>query len=345
MDSAAQTTDAVLRLHEMAYSLGVSAALSAAATLGVADAIDDDPVQVDALAESIGAHPGALRQLMRALAWHGVFHEDSPNWYGHSPLSLVLRADAPNSRKPWVQLAGADFAWQIWSRLTDSIRTGKAVFPDIYGTDMFTYLAENRPDLGAIFDQAAAKSTEATAAALAQTMQIGQATTVADIGGGKGGLLRALLEHHVGVRGFIFELPRVLTEVDPELREGGSLGDRCQIVAGDCHQSVPVKADIYLIKGVIHMWDDETAVRVLANIARSAPAGARVIVIDQLLDTTITPRIASVIDLLMLVSQGGKERTEREFREIFDRAGLDLHRTFPVSPVMHLVEGIVRQAS
>ncbi|MFC5183727.1 methyltransferase [Actinomadura harenae] len=343
MDSAPRTgPDPVLQLHELAYSLGVSAALTAAATLGVADAVGDGPVHVDALAEAVGAHPGALRQLMRALAGHGVFQEDSAGRYGHTPLSRALRADAPNSRKPWVELAGADFAWRIWARLTDSIRTGEAVFPEIFGTDMFTYLAEHRPEIGAVFDAAAAKSTEAAADALAGTMDIGSATTVADIGGGKGRLLRAVLERHDGLRGVLFEMPRILADADPELRDGGSLAGRCRIVPGDCHADVPVKADIYLIKGVLHMWDDDTAAGVLRNIARNAAPGARVIVIDQLLDATTTPRIAGVIDLLMLVSQGGKERTTDEFRDVFERAGLELRRTFPASPVMHLVEGVVR---
>lgn len=341
MESARQS--AALQLHEMAYSLGVSAALSAAAELGIADVIGDTPVPVEVLAARVGAHQDALKQLMRALSWHGVFTEETPGQYGHSALSLMLRADARNSRKPWVKLAGADFAWQTWSRLTDSIRTGRAVFPEIFGTDLFSYLGEHEPDVGAVFDDAAATSVEAAAEALTRILDIGNATTVADIGGGKGKLLRALLERHPGLRGVLMELPRVLAEVDPALGEGGTFGDRCQIVVGDCREEVPVKADVYLLKGVIHVWDDATATKVLANIARGASAGASVIIMDQLLDATTTPRIASVIDLLMLATQGGRERTCDEFTRLFDGAGLDLRRTAPITPVMHLVEGEVRR--
>jgi C-methyltransferase len=333
-----------LRLHEMAYSLGVTAALHAAAELGIADVLADTPMRVESLAAAVGAHPDALHQLMRALSWHGVFTEVAPREYGHSALSLTLREDAPNSRKPWVRVAGAGFAWQVWSRLTDSIRTGRAVFPEIFGTDLFSYLAEREPEMGRVLDDASATSLEAALGALADVVQVGDAATVADIGGGTGKLLRSLLRRHPGLRGVLMELPRVLGEVEPELRDRGALVGRCEIVVGDCREDVPVKADIYLLKGIVHTWDDATAAAVLANIARNARAGATVIIMDQLLDATATPRMAGVFDLLMLASQGGRERTREEFAALFGRAGFELRRTVPVTPVMHLIEAGLRPA-
>ncbi|MEV0804794.1 methyltransferase [Micromonospora sp. NPDC050200] len=332
---------ASLRLHEMAHSLGVTAALVAAAKLGIADAIAEEPVHADDLAKRVQAHPEALRQLMRALVTRGVFEEVSDHVYGHTPLSVALRADTPGSRRPWVLLAGAAFSWQVWSKLDDAVRTGASVFPDLYGKDMFAHLSEDEPELSALFDRAAATSTAAIAEALAAALHLGSATTVADIGGGQGKLVRALLERHPDLRAVLFDTPRVLIDVDPALCGNGALAGRCSIVAGDVWQEVPVRADVYVIKGVLHMWNDDQAAAALSSIRRSAPPGARIMVIEQLVGASSAPGITTIIDLLMLATQGGKERTAREFRALFERAGLEFAGTTPTGPMNHLIEAVV----
>lgn len=337
MTGAGSQADATLRLHEMAYSLGVSAALLAAVELGIPDAIGDSPVRVDDLAKELDAHPGALRQLLRALAGLGVFCAAGEDTYSHSALSRALQAQAPRTRRPWVLLAGAPFAWQAWPKLSEAVRTGRSVFPGLYGKDLFAYLNEDEPEIGAVFNQAMATSAAAAAAAVAASLDVRGTSVVADIGGGRGILLRALLERHKDLRGVLFDLPQVVADADPALRHGGTLASRCSIAAGDCRRAIGVAADLYLLKGVIHMWDDETATLVLRNVRASAPAGARVVIMDQMLDASPTPRIAAVMDLLMLITQGGKERTEQEFRCLLDRAGLVLRGIAPAGPVMHLI--------
>jgi C-methyltransferase len=330
-----------LHLHQMAFSLGITAALVAAARLGVADAIGTEPVPVEDLAKQVDANPESLDQLMRALAVHGVFAALPDRRYEHTEMSRSMRADAVGSRRPWILLAGAPFAWQIWSKLDDAVRTGRSLFPELYGKDMFAHLSEDDPELSALFDTAAATSTAATATALAEILDLSGVETVADVGGGQGKLLRTLLERNPHMRGVLFDTPRVLADADPALRDGGALAGRCAVVAGDVHREVPVVADLYVFKGVLHMWNDDTVAGALSAVRRSAPAGARVVIVEQLVDATPLPGLTTVIDLLMLASQGGKERTTAEFRALFERAGLEYSRVTPAGPVMSLVEATV----
>lgn len=329
-----------LNLHEMAFSLGVTAALMAAVRLGVPDALGDEPTSVEDLAAEVGANPDSLNQLLRALAVRGVFHEDAERRYSHTDASRQLRQDVPGSRRAMVLLAAAPFAWQIWSRLDDAVRTGDSVCRDMFGKELFEHLHESDPELGALFDKAMSKSGEATMAPLVDALEIKDASTVADIGGGQGTLLKMVLERHPGLNGVLFDLPSVVANAEPILSDG-ALTARCQILSGDCHQDVPVKADLYLLKNVVHMWNDDDAVKVLKTIARNAPSGARIVIAEQLLDATRTPGSATVMDLLMLVSQGGQERTTSGYTRLFERAGLEFRETTPAGPTAHLIEAVV----
>ncbi|MEV5374515.1 methyltransferase [Streptomyces nondiastaticus] len=337
-------TEASLRLHSLSYSLGITAAITAAARLELADALGDQPASVRVLASAVGADAEALGQLMRALACHGVFEETEEGVYAHTELSRLLRADAPAGRRAMALLAGAPFAWNIWSRLDEAVRTGRSVFPDLYGTTLFAHLHESEPELGRLFDQAMAKSGAVSAVAVADALDLSGTGTVADIGGGRGTLLKALLERRAGLRGVLFDLERVVAGADPALRAGGDLADRCELVAGDWNTGIPVKADTYLLKGVVHMWNDDTAADVLRTLARNAPAGARVVLVEQVLDATRTPEIATVMNLLMLVSQGGRERTSSEFRSLLTRAGLEFRGITGTGGAAHLIEAAVPAA-
>ena len=335
--------DPVLEVHELAYSHVVSAALLAAVRLGVPDAIGDRPVTVEELATAVQADPGALGKLMRALARIGVFHQVDAHTYEHCARSRTLRSDHPSDRRGQVLIAGAPFAWRIWPHLDEAVRTGGSVFPELFGKSLFAHLHEDDVETGELWHRTFARSAARSVGNLAEIIDLGTAATVADIGAGPGQLLRALLDRNPGVRGILFDLPDVITKCHPDLRDGGRLADRCTIVAGDAHRAVPVKADVYLLKGVVHMWDDATVVTVLANIARHAPAGARVVIVDQVMDAGAAPGLTVLMDLLMLISQGGGERTEAEFRELLGRAGIRLCRITPAGPVNHLIDSVVAE--
>ncbi|MEU0336034.1 methyltransferase [Streptomyces sp. NPDC006193] len=340
MTDAPRGVPAPLLLHEMAFSLGVTAALVAAVELKVPDALGDRPAGAAELADRVGADPESLEQLLRALAARGVFQAREDGRYAHTPASRLLREDAPGSRRTMVLLAGAPFAWQIWSRLTDAVRTGTGVCEDLYGTDLFTHLEKNDPELGALFDRAMSRSGEATMRPVVEALDLPRAATVADVGGGHGTLLSMLLDRHPGVRGVLFDLPRVVEGADERLVRG-DLSGRCRVVGGDCRRAVPVEADVYVLKNVVHMWDDATAAGVLRTLVRAAPAGARIVLVEQVLDATATPGSATVMDLLMLASQGGRERTAAGFARLLARAGLPAPRITPAGPAAFLVETAV----
>jgi len=331
---------APLRLHALAYGLGVSAAVVAAARLGVADALGEEPAGAEELAEALGVNGSSLTQLLRALSCHGVFEQASGHRFRHNELSRLLRADEPGSRRDMVLLAGAPFAWKVWSGLDEAVRTGESVFPAFFGKDLFSYLTEDDPESGRVFDRAMASNAQAGAAVVAR-LDVGGARLVADLGGGQGGVLRGLLERHGELRGMLVDFPKVLAAADAVLRPGGALADRCRLVPADCRESVPGGADLYLMKHVLHMWDDETARSVLRNLAASAGPGARVAVVEQLLDTAPDPGIATTMDLLMLVNLGGRERTEAEFAELFARSGIRLDAVEPTGTAAHLILGTV----
>jgi C-methyltransferase len=224
------------------------------------------------------------------------------------------------------------------------VRTGASVFPVVHGKQLYEYLATDAPETAELFNRAMGNNTELVIGQAVDLLDMTGVGTVADIGGGGGRLLREVLERYPSTRGVLFDLDSVLRGADPTLANGGRLADRVELVAGDFRRSVPVKADLYLIKQVLHNWDDETAVGVLSNIAASAPAGARVVAMELVVgDGGPLEAVHTSMDLLMLLFLGGKERTEREFVELFRRAGLDFQGLSTVADgLVTLVEGRVR---
>jgi len=330
-----------VQLHALANSLGLAAALHAAVRLGVADVLGDAPLDAKELAVLVDADPDALHRLLRALAAHGVFERHGDRSYGHNDLSRPLRRDQPGSRADMVLLAGASWAWQVWPRLDEAVRTGKTVFPDLFGTDLFGYLSTVDPVGGALFDRAMSAGSDLTGRAVADTLQMTGVRRFADIGGGQGALVRQLLDAHSDVDAVLFDLPKVVAQPVPELTGRGRLADRCYIVSGDCRRAVPVSADLYLLKHVLHMWDDAEAVAVLRAVAVGADAGARVVVVEQLLDRAAHVGIAALLDLLMLLNLGGRERTEDEFAALFAEAGLEYVGSTPTATPVCLIEARV----
>ncbi|WP_370935411.1 methyltransferase [Amycolatopsis sp. cg13] len=328
---------APLRLHALAYSLGVTAALSAVVRLGVADALSDQPRPVAELAVDAGADAGALRQLLRALAVRGVFADVGGDRYEHTELSRLLRSGETGGKRDMVLLASAPFAWRTWASLDEAVRSGESVFPKLYGKTLFEYLAEDDPESGAVFEQAMARSGRLIADSVTEALDLSGAAHVADVGGGRGHLLKALLEHNPSVRGTLFDLPQVIANVDPGLRDD----PRCAVVAGDATEAVPVHADVYLLKHVIHMWDDTTAVRALRAVAAAAPSGARIVVAEQLLDDGPALEVTTTMSLLMLVTQGGRERTGAELRALLAAAGLRFVGITLTKSQVRLVEAVV----
>lgn len=331
---------AEVAIRELALGAGVAAALQTAVKLRVADAINDDTVDAATLGRAVNAAPHTLARLLRTLATHGVFEEDGHDRFRHTTASRLLRTDAPGGMADMVLWAGADWTWDAWPRLEEAVRNGKPVVPDLYGKDFFSYLKEDARHDAQIFNRAMTQASELTSRAVADTLPLDDARTVADIGGGHGHLLRTILETHPHLTGELFDLAPVVAGADPALRDGGPLADRTRITAGDCLDSVPLNADVYVIKQILK-WDDERSVRVLRNVARHARPGARIVAVQNLVDLSPEPTVTTAMDLFLLLNVGGREHTKGDFEQLFERAGLEFTGVTQARSALYLIEARV----
>ncbi|MGA4876171.1 methyltransferase [Streptomyces lydicamycinicus] len=332
---------AVRHLRELALSAACAAAVRAAARLGVADALGDEPTGAPALADAVGADAQALARLLRALAAHGIFAELPDGRFQHTDTSRLLREDAPRSLRYSALWATEPWTWELWPHLEEAVRTGKEVFAGLYDSEFFAWLhtAEAR-ESAVVFDKAMTQSSVLSARAITEVLTIGDAREIVDIAGGQGMVLATLLEKHPGLRGTLFDLPAVVADADPRLREGGSLAGRARLMPGDCRSTAPEGADLYLLKNILE-WDDESTVRTLRNVAAAAPAGARVVVMENLVDGSPEARFTTAMDLMLLLNVGGRKHTKDGLSSLIKEAGLRLESVRPVNSYLHLFESRV----
>ncbi|WP_405164825.1 methyltransferase [Nocardia sp. NBC_01499] len=324
---------------QMMLSMTLAPAVHAAAKLRVADVIDDKPVHIRDLAAKLGVHERSLDRLLRALAAFGVFHTDGDDRYGHSRTSRVLRANEPNTMLYLLLMSASEWNIRSWQGLADTVRTGKPAFRRIYGKDIFDYFATDDPESGERFHKAMSVLNGTTIDAIAEELELPGAKRVADIGGGQGTLLSAVLRRNPSLHGILFDLEQAMADLDASL--SGEFADRCTVVAGDARRHVPVSADVYILKHVLHMWGDDTAIEVLRNIAAVAHRGARVIVAEQTISDDPSAAYTLLMDLQMLATMYGGERTEEQFAELFDQAGLQYRGKTPTRSAVVLLEGVV----
>ncbi|WP_203930571.1 methyltransferase [Virgisporangium ochraceum] len=334
---------AVQKIKECAWGMVSTSVLIAAIRLGLPEAVGDEPATAEALANKVGAEVDTLTRLLDALECRGVFVRTSDGRYGHNEVSRLLREDDPNSVSYLVQWIGHPLLWPLWPRLDESIRTGEAVFPSIYGKYVFDYIHEDDPAAGMVLGRGMTQASNHTSDAIARSLDLTDATVVADIGGGQGQLLKTVLEHHPAVRGVLFDLPPVVARAHADLRTG-PLADRVEIVGGDCRAEVPVVADVYLVKNVLE-WDDESSVATLANVVASARPGARVVVIQSLTDHNPEPEVTTALDLLLLLNGAGHKHSTGQVRALLERGGLRYVGVRPTGTFLSSVEAVVPDPS
>ncbi|WP_405889636.1 acetylserotonin O-methyltransferase [Streptomyces sp. NBC_00133] len=328
---------AAQHVAELGWGMWASAAVQAAAQLGLADAVDDKPITVEELATAVGADASALTRLMRALVSFGIFRQEGPGRYSHSEASRAMRSDAPASLTD-IMLTGGSWGWAMWGKLAESVRSGKCAFQETYGKDLFTYFHEDDNAAGEQCLRGYAAQSQAMNPGVVKALDLSGVATFCDVGGGHGSLVRSLLEGNPHVNAVLYDRPHAIDAALPELREGGSLGDRCELVIGDCFERVPA-ADVHLIRQVLHMWEDDACNTVLRNCVEAGHSGGRVVLLEQLVaDPPETPWDA-LMDLHMLLVMGGWERTADEYRVMFERAGMEFTGVTPTGTPLRLIEG------
>ncbi len=324
------------QLAGMITGYWVSQAVYVAAKLGLADRLADGPRTADDLARNTGTQPRPLYRLLRALASVGVFAEDAAHRFGLTPLADCLQSNVPGSQWAMAVMAGEEH-YAAYGDLLSSVRTGRPAFETVYGQPVFDFLAEH-PEQAALFDRAMVSVHGRETAAMLDAYDFSGVRVLADLGGGNGSVLTAVLGRHPALRGILFDLPGVAERARADIEAAGLAG-RCQVVGGSFFESVPGGADAYLMRHIIHDWDDEHSARILRNVHRATGAGGRLLVVESVIPPGNEPAFAKLLDLTMLVIPGGQERTRAEYEALFQSGGFRLTRVVPTRADVSVIEG------
>jgi SAM-dependent methyltransferase len=328
-------------LYQLATGHYVSQAIYVAAKLGLADQLAGGPRSHAELAAATSTHAPSLRRLLRLLASADVLAERDDGTFALTPLGDCLRS-GPGSFRAVAQLFSGPSVWASWGNLVETVQTGEPAWHRLFGSDPFAHLA-TRPEEAAIFDEAMSAFTTMVAMGVSAAYDFSPFRTVIDVGGGDGALLSGILAANLALRGVVFDLPRVAEPARKRIAAAG-LGDRCQFVAGDFFEAVPGGADAYMLKHVIHDWDDRRAIRILESCHRAMGPRGRLLIVEAIYPPRIEPSVngqgAARNDVNMMVCTGGRQRSEAEFRALYDAAGFELTRIVPTMAMSSVIEGV-----
>jgi hypothetical protein len=314
----------------------VTQLLYAAVKLGIADLLAGGLQAVDELAATVGTQPDALYRALRALASLGVFREVSPRRFALTPLAELLRTDHPHSLCATVLFQGEE-AYRAWGELPYSLRTGAPAFDHAYGMSHFDYLAQHA-DASAVFNRTMSENTARSVTAIVSAYAFPESGVVVDVGGGHGAFLAAVLQAHPGLRGVLFDQPHVVAGAVPTLA-AAAVVERCVRVEGDFFTPPLPAGDLYLLRQVIHDWDDARSIAILRSCTEAMAQDGKILVIEALIPPGNDPSPVKFLDLQMLIMTGGRQRTEEEYRQLYAAAGLQLLRIVPTNTQFSIVEG------
>ena len=314
----------------------VSRAVYAIAKLGIPDELKSGPKTAHELATATKTHAPSLFRVLRALVSVGVLNSAEGGRFAQTPVSETLVTDAPGSLRWFAISELGQEHYPAWGNLMHSLKTGEIAFDNFFGVDVWQYFQQN-PEDAAVFNNSMSNMTAATNNAILSRYDFSGFATIVDVGGGHGGLITDILKSNPQLKGVLFDAAEVIEGARPKLEAAG-LADRCEIVAGDFFKIVPGGGDVYIMKWIIHDWNDEKAISILRNCRNQMPANGKLILVDCVVPETDAPDFSKFIDLNMLVMTGGKERTEKEFEELLAAAGFKLLRVIPTDLPTSIVE-------
>ena len=330
------------RLLALVRGYRISQAIYVATRLGIPDLLADGPRELDELAQATGSHPPSLRRVLLILAGVGVLDKVGPRRFALTSMGVGLRTGVPRSLRPSVLFLLSESHWQPWGHLLHTVRTGETAFDHVHGTGLFDYLA-GHPEVATLFNAGMAGNSPDHARLVAATYDFSRMRTVVDVGAGRGRLLSTILERYPHLRGILFDRPHVIEDARQIVTEAG-VADRCELVGGSFFETVPEGGDVYILRNIIHDWEDDQAVAILTNCRRAMADGARLLLVERYIADD--PREALPVlhaDLEMLVNVGGRERTTDEYATLLARSGFRLAQTTSLGRVEaamghHLIE-------
>ena len=311
-------------------------AIHVAAKLGIADIVAKTPATIEELAAATRSSAPSLRRLLTFLASAGIFSEDSAGKYRQTPFSDTLRADHPQSLRAFAILFGSGILWRSFGDLATTIATGEPAFHHVFGMSFFEYLAAH-PEDATIFNAGMTSMSSFELPAIVAAYDFSGFERVVDVGGGQGALLLGVLSANPKLRGMLFDMPSVVANAIA--LKTGSMAGRCEVIGGDFFKSVPEGADGYLMRVVIHDWNDDDALKILKSCRRAIRPDGKLLLIESVLKPANQPDLSRFNDLIMLaLTPGGRERTEAEFNELLRKAGFALTRVIPATGLTSIVE-------
>jgi hypothetical protein len=324
------------QMLQIVTNFWTSRAVYVIAKLGIADLLNSGPKSAQELAEATKMHGPSLYRVLRALASTGVLASEEDGRFALTPLSELLVTDAPGSMRWFVVSELGQEHYPAWGNLMHSVKTGEIAFDNHFGVDIWKYFQQN-PDDAAVFNDSMSAMTAVVNQEITSRYDFSSFNKIVDIGGGHGGLITSILNANPRAFGVLFDAAPVIAGARQRLEAAG-LADRCAIIAGDFFKAVPAGGDAYIMKWIIHDWDDERAIRILRNCRSQMQQNGRVIIVDSVVPENDEPDFSKFFDLDMLVMTGGKERTAREFDQLLAAAGFRFLRVIPTKTPTSMVE-------
>lgn len=325
-------------VFDMLQQFWLSKAIGVAAELGIADILNKSPENIDNLARKTACNKDALLRMMRVLTSNGIFKERKDGCFVITPLAEAL-CEGENTMKHMIIHHQNPAHWAMFGELMEAVKTGQSISEQVLGMEPFEFLAKN-PVRNATFNQAMSDSSKMLAAALLSVYDFSPYATIADIGGGQGFLLASILYKHPSIKGILFDQPHVVKNAG-ETFDYFKVNERVEIVEGSFFNQLPGIASAYLLKSIIHDWNDEESIRILSNIHHCMPEYAKILIVEAVIEKGNKPSLAKMLDLLMLVvKKGGKERTAEEYSYILDRSGFKVIKTYKTVSPFCIIEAV-----
>ena len=338
IDKSNQTPEvpAPVQMLQLISGFWISRAVFVIGKLGIPDLLQSGPKTAAELAAATNTHAPSLFRILRALVSVGVLNSADGERFAQTPLSETLVTDAPGSLRWFAISELGQEHYPAWGNVMHSVKTGEIAFDNFFGVDIWKYFKQN-PEDAAVFNNSMSNVTAAANEAITSVYDFSRFGTIVDVGGGHGGLITSILKQNPGVKGVLFDAAEVIEGARPKIEAAG-LADRLEAVAGDFFKSVPAGGDAYLMKWIIHDWDDEKSNAILGNCRSRIQPKGRLILVDSVVPETNEPHFSKFIDLNMLVMTGGKERTEKEFAQLLANAGFKLLRVIPTDLPTSIIE-------
>lgn len=322
-------------MWEMAHNMWLAAGISVAAELGIADQLKEGPRSIDDLADLTATHPDSLYRVLRMLASHGIFSELKGRQFKSTSLSVPLQDD---QIRYLILIHLNRNQFRIFGDLMYSVRTGETVKKEHSGRALFEHIGDDEQKNG-WFNKAMSSASKMQVPILLSAFPYKGYRNIIDIGGGEGLFLANILNKAPKSKGLIFDLPGVVSG-SPDLIEGFSLGGRMEIIGGDFFKSVPDGGDLYILKSVLHDWDDEDSIKILGSVHQAMPQKSRLLIIESVLDEGNLPSFGKMTDILMMVAAGGKERTLGQWESLLSASAFKIRKIHPTISHQSIIEAV-----